>query len=559
MLGTAPFPAQGEHVAGYVRRLASANGLTDLRELKSLCGFAALSPTSPSGVWRRLAMATGLAASSIDPLRWPRLGTTRDVWLHVLGRPLRRRHLDIEHFRRCTQCLAENRILRTEWSLRHVTACGRHGSQLVDHCLACGSHLRFENTLAAWSCGNCGFDLAGGRPPPAAEDECVLSDALGRALYGSGDDRGDIAMPDSFLALPIADAAAVTDHLWRFVVATDATDDQSYSRRTPPPRLIEARRQAVAAARLLRAWPDAFRGLVGSLDLAESARTRVGASHRQFAGRGAKRLAKPPTTLSGTPIAFLTDAMKDTLNEIAGHRSGQRAPGSRARPKAMLAQPSSLPPISHADAMLRLEGRPDGRQARWWIDAGLLAEIPTAFGNAVLSTDEVSTLAASIRFVADDDPHDDAVDMDWIDRSVTCRREYDKSAFLKDLLEGRIKAWIVDPDREGLAALSFSRPSILKRAGLAQLAAWIALDAHVAMTRFRQVAVDVWPEIKLPSTASARDIAATGALRFTHYDPPGTGRRQHRWHAGDLVADIQRRSGKIEIPSTCSHGLDRRG
>lgn len=192
--------------------------------------------------------------------------------------------------------------------------------------------------------------------------------------------------------------------------------------------------------------------------------------------------------------------------------------------------------------MLRLEGRRDGRLARWWIDAGLLAETRTQAGAAVLSTDEVSALALSIAFVADDHPGGDAVDLEWIDRSITCREEYDKSAFLADLLDGRIVAWTVDPGREGLAALRFSRRSILKRAALAKLDAWTKADKHVAMSRFRETAADAWPGVEPPDTAFAREAAEKGAVRFTHYDPPGNGRRQVRWHVGDLVDEMTMRT-----------------
>ena len=533
-----PFPVVGEHVSGYVRRLASANGAVDLPAFNRLWNMPRLSPTSPSSAWRRLKAVTGLPATAIDELRWPRVGAGREVRLEVLGRPVRRIQLDLDHMRRCTECLGADHVLRVEWSLRHVTACPAHRTQLTDECLGCGRTLLLAEQSGTKTCSDCGTDFAGGRMPAATREELGLSSALASALLG-GDTHGrQSGMPPGFRALPLADAAAVVDHLRRFVTATDSHELEPQGKRAPPPGLDEARRQALAAARLLSDWPGAFIDLVGSLRSPGSARTRVGASHRQFAGRAGRLLSKAPTTLDGGPIPFLADAIRDVHDERTGHRPGQRAPGSRPRPAAEIGEPTDLPPISHADAMLRLEGRSDGRLARWWIDAGLLKEMPAPSGRAVLATDDVEANAIVLRFVACSPPADDPVDVEWIDRSVTCRREYDKSAFLRDLLHGKLDAWVVDDELEGMAALRFSKSDILRQAALARIAAWVDGDAHVAMTRFRQVALDVWPPDLVPDTASARDAAADGRLRFVHYDPPGSGRRQCRWHVGDLTRMI---------------------
>jgi len=545
-LPVSPFPVEGEHAAGYVRRLAAANGLDSLRQLLALFGIAPLSPISGPDAWEKLAVAAGLPVVRFDLLRWPRIGRTREVWLSVVRQPIRQIHLDLDHMKRCPQCLAEDGIVRAEWSLRHVTACPRHRILLSDTCGLCLWPISLNERTDVWHCGPCGTPFAEGESIEASEAQIALSAALISALRDDAEPYFS-TLPPAFLELPIGDAAAVVDFLARFALAIEEPDAQPTSRRAPPPKPAEAGRQAERAATILLGWPNSFKELLTELAPSGDARTGVGSSLRQFAGRAGKLLAKLPTTPSGTAIAFVADVVEATLGDTAGYRAGQRAPGGRVRSRARVAMPSASPPISHADAMMRLEGRADGRLARWWIDAGLLSEIRVTPDRAVLVTDEVSMLAASIAFVADDDPRPDPVDLSWIDRSVTGGHDYDKSDFLKDLLDGQIGAWVVDPERPGLSGLRFSRRSVMRRGALGKLKAWITADAHVPMTHFRKAAAQVWDEGQLPESPEARHLAASGALRFSYYDPPGDGRRQYRWHVGDLVTEVQRRSGVVEI------------
>ena len=545
-LTIAPFPAVGEHPAGYVRRLAAANGINSLREMLALYDIGPLSPISGPDAWEKLAAAAGLPVARFDVLRWRRVGRTREVWLSVMGQAVRQLHLDLEHMKRCPQCLAKDGVVRAEWSLRHVTACPQHRVLLSDACLLCHWPISLNERTDVWHCGPCGAPFSEGDGDTADEPQVALSAALISALRDDAEPYFS-TLPPAFLELPVGDAAAVVDFLARFALAIEEPDVPTTGKRAPPPKPAEARVQTQRAARILLGWPDSFRDLLLDLDPAGDARTRVGSSLHQFSGRAGRLLAKLPTTPSGTSIAFIADVVDATLGDTAGYRAGQRAPGSRVRSRARVAMPSASTPISHADAMLRLEGRADGRLARWWIDAGLLSEIRVTPDRAVLVTDEVSMLAASIAFVADEAPRPDPVDLSWIDRSVTGGHDYDKSDFLKDLLDGQIGTWVVDPDRPGLSGLRFSRRSVLRRGALGKLKAWITADAHVPMTHFRKAAAQVWDESLLPESPEARHLAASGALRFSYYDPPGDGRRQYRWHVGDLVTEVQRRSGVVEI------------
>jgi len=117
-LPVSPFPAEGEHPAGYIRRLAAANGLDSLRQMLALYELPPLSPISGPEAWTKLAAAAGLPLARFDVLRWPRVGRTREVWLSVVGQAIRQLHLDLDHLKRCPQCLAEDGIVRAEWSLR---------------------------------------------------------------------------------------------------------------------------------------------------------------------------------------------------------------------------------------------------------------------------------------------------------------------------------------------------------------------------------------------------------------------------------------------------------
>ena len=545
-LAVAPFPVPGEHVAGYIRRLASANGLDSLRQLHRLFDVAPPSPISEPATWRKLATAAGLPLSHFDLLRWPRVGRTRERWVSVMGKAIRQRHLDLDHLKRCHSCLAEDGIVRAEWSLRHVTACPTHAVPLSDECLICGWPIPLNERTHVWHCGSCGGGLLDGEAHGASEAQIAISAALIRAMRG-GTQCPSSTLPSDFDALPVADMAAVVDLLANVDSAFEESPSLSDGRRAPAPRPSEAALGSARAARMLADWPTTFMEALSELDPAGDARIQVGSSLRQFAGPVGKLLSRPPLTQSGRPIAFVADVVAAVLGSTAGYRTGQRATSSRSRASARVASATASVPISHADAMQRLEGRRDGRLARWWIDAGLLAEIRPTPDRAVFCTEEVSMLVQSIRFVADEEPRADPVDIAWIDRSVTCRDEYDKSDFLREVLDGRLGAWIVTPELEGLAGLGFSREAVLRRAALAKLRAWIRDDAHVAMFRFREVAVRVWHEDAVPRSSDARHLAAGGAVDFSYYHPPGEGRRQLRWHVGDLVALIQRSTNTIEF------------
>lgn len=348
-------------------------------------------------------------------------------------------------------------------------------------------------------------------------------------------------LPPTFVALPTADMAAVVELLADIDIAIGGgSGDGGLDRSTPT--VAEAAHRVRRAARLLEDWPVRLLGELIAEQGRVEVRSRVGPLLDQFTGRVGRLLSRPVTTRSGKPLAFITEVVETALRSSAGYETRQRATTSRSRRHARVEPPSTATPISQADAMGRLEGRRDGRLARWWVDAGLLAEIRPTPDRACLSTEEVAMLVASIRFLADDQPRPDSVNLAWVDRSLTCRTDYDKSAFLLDLLDGRIGAWTFDNAADGLAALRFSRRDIDRLAALATLDVWSRTGAHVSMSRFRALATAVWDEAALPTTSEARSLAAEGVLRGSSYDPPGSGRPQRRWHAGDLIAEVQRRT-----------------
>lgn len=136
-------PHADESGMGYYRRLAGANSLECWRNL-----------TSTAGVERNrraLLMGSDDVARNLglEPA-WTESAAQKETLIHKWGR-LHRSKSDAV----CPACLAESPYLRHHWEHAYVTACSKHGLQLVDQCNACGQHLSQERIyIGLCSCGN---------------------------------------------------------------------------------------------------------------------------------------------------------------------------------------------------------------------------------------------------------------------------------------------------------------------------------------------------------------------------------------------------------------------
>ncbi len=539
-LARVPYPCPSEHPAGYLRRLAEANGFFTLRQLRLLHGVEPLSPRSEPVAWQRLSRATALTMETFSLLQWKRMTTAGGTWLSVCGHAVRLADLDLFHLRICPLCIHANGVVRAEWSMRHVTACPIHEVQLLDRCPNCGRPALADERTDVWNCGQCGSDRRHTYGAPAQADELALARAIFAAFAKPSEPM--LNEPSDFLSLPVGSMAAIIARLAevsRLYSAERANCAPAPRIRQHPPDMAAATDQARRAWHLLTEWPERY--LETLLFLAD---TSVGpAGHRirdRFATPAGKLAVRPLRDQDAREIVFLSVPTLGFLHDALGIVPRARAPGAAARARVPRNPAIDTAPISHSAAMLRLEGRANDRLARWWIEAGLLDEHIADDGSALLSAIQVSELASRIEAFATAQPvNSQPVDVGWIDRHIAASRSFRKSHFLSALTEGSIAAWRVS-DAPGLAGFHFDSREILRLRAEAQLRAWADADDHVSLSRFNAEACSVWgPKAQLDMRECDK-LARLGRITMTRYEPPGdNSRRQKRWSARDLIAHAE--------------------
>lgn len=122
-------PQDDESGLGYYRRLAADNVLSNWRELAGLAGVQRNRST--------LLMHADFVAGQLGlESEWANFASQQEIACRSWGR-LHRAQTDAV----CPVCLAEDGYLRHYWGHTYVTACHRHGINLVDRCNECGEQL----------------------------------------------------------------------------------------------------------------------------------------------------------------------------------------------------------------------------------------------------------------------------------------------------------------------------------------------------------------------------------------------------------------------------------
>lgn len=236
LLPVRPQPAAGESIAGYLMRVASANGF---KSVSQLCAAAARCGSAPLGVlfeWLALTREARGRVFGVLPRRWfsapPPLGLSVADFNHSVRRW-------------CPVCLAERQVLDGVWGLKLVCACQVHGIWLHDTCPRCGEPQRWAGT-EIHRC-HCGALLSSSAPDAA--DEAVLK--LTRAVQGMPSVWPWLASPE----ITTAHWHRAVRYLGGFGAATPP------SRPGQPAmlhRMTQSRALISGAAGLLDNWPENF-------------------------------------------------------------------------------------------------------------------------------------------------------------------------------------------------------------------------------------------------------------------------------------------------------------
>ena len=163
----------GESLAGYLARLAEANGYHGIHALLRAAETPYSGPirsrilrlyADPLQLARISRIAVGdarhLEHFECEALPHPARMPARAP-LEALFRHARRVDVDALLPSRtpvCPRCLGEFGYVREEWDLAPVTVCSVHGCRLIDQCTTCHAALRLDRPQIAF-CGKCRRDL----------------------------------------------------------------------------------------------------------------------------------------------------------------------------------------------------------------------------------------------------------------------------------------------------------------------------------------------------------------------------------------------------------------
>lgn len=165
LLNTFP-PYCDESGLGYYRRLSSSNSLWKWREVATIANVTKYKSSlfeSPDFVASQL---------ELEPA-WTRMASKQDAASRALRRMHRQRYDAI-----CPCCLDEKVYLRQNWEHAFVTACPKHGCQLIEKCPACAGWLSTEREHIELC--PCSQDLRSATPQPAKPLHRWLSGLLCR-------------------------------------------------------------------------------------------------------------------------------------------------------------------------------------------------------------------------------------------------------------------------------------------------------------------------------------------------------------------------------------------
>ena len=317
--GPLPFtvlPQPGENVHGYVRRLAAANGHSNLATFSSAIGVVGIGPLSGDETWDRLRAAVDLGPDALEPMRWRAFRAAGGHRVRVLGNALAPGHVDARSARICPDCLVGDGLHRDIWSLQAVRACPLHGTVLLEACPVCGTTFSpAARRPTGCGCGARFADLAA----PAAGAGVVRVARNVALLLGPATALG-IPRPPWGLELPAALATVGLFDLLCLVellgtaatVPTDldvptATRSRNYLRsgRRGHSTVGGALEAVAAADRIIVAWPHAFHELLEAV----TARGLPGGMDEAFSTPVGRSLRYPPRGADGLPLRVVHESV----------------------------------------------------------------------------------------------------------------------------------------------------------------------------------------------------------------------------------------------------------
>lgn len=539
-LGAVPLPLPHEHLAGYVRRLAAANGLTQIDQFYRLIGVRRIEPTGSDETWRALATATGFDEASFSHLRLPEKAWQRHGPFTVDGLEVSTQQMVGVAFRCCPQCLREDGIVRSRWFLHHVTACLKHGSALVDVC-TCGRalthrYLRLDLTCTcSVSVGEIDADLSS-----AAED--ALCTALGE------EPRGGPVLAAGFMALPAQEKLAVIERVG--TLALLAAEDAPLTKRNtffpkkpdaiPTGRSLAGSRAVVEAAiAILADWPAAYRRLLDGLVDRAPYREEAWPILRRLQTKAGFLAVRPLRNARGEMIGFINDERDRFMREVLGVRMYQgsvRPTGPAfepvsggARAASLKLRPEDYMPAKEAAAAL---GGTAASGLQGWVAAGLVELQRSRRGGHLVVRQSVLDALALFRNLPPDDGRTGLVGFSVYSRQLG--RGYNRGDFLLDIVQGRIEAHVRHPEVPAIESLAVSAADLARQAATARVGRHILADEFLESRRLRRRLSDLWTDCGPMDVEHLKHLVSTGAVRSR------VGKHGHEYSVHDMADHLQR-------------------
>ena len=539
-LARIPLPAPGEHAAGYLRRLADENGLL-LGDFRTLFGIRRISPRSQPEAWARLADGLGLPVSTFAPLVWRSVSPQATRWLSFLGHEIHDSFLHLTSTQLCRLCLTTSPIIRSAWSLRHLTACQIHKVQLSDACSHCGKPISLTRSYFAWTCSRCGADFRQGPTILAAADELTIADLLEARLSGAASAeplpaRHPLEPTTSSLHEMLASLAYLGS--LNQIAAADSVPRRVRSRHAP--LLLSAtatpdqiRRDNRLALELLQEWPAQYHALLDSLVDKQPAPPKASPLLQRFATTAGIFAVRPLRDRVGEALPAITSIRLEYLQARVGYRPRTRIP----RKSSAAVAPGSKPGtnmMSQEAVRRELFGR-STVSLMPWIKAGVLTPNQMNNGGIGFSSDEVRTLTAFAENLPPPPENDPGLLPLFPSLSRLAQRPGASADFLRSILTRKTAAYSSGP---GLSNITVPGEALRHAHAVAALRHMISDGRYTDLSKIKAFTKELWGPLAFLRELEATQLIAARKLRFRRASYARRG-APRLYNVGDIVRDIQ--------------------
>ncbi|MEA2552371.1 MAG: hypothetical protein QOJ65_547, partial [Fimbriimonadaceae bacterium] len=517
LIAHVPVPLAGEHIVGYLRRLAQRNRLPGLRYTTRLMDVVDITPRSADHVWDRLVESLNVRPSFVEPLRWREAPGGVRSWLRFFGHDVHDTYLHLQKMRICRRCASDTDTILGIWSLRHLTACPVHGTKLAESCSRCGKPFKFH-TYNCWTCTDCSTDFRDGADEPADEREVAVASSLIAAATGTSISPAIRSrFPRAWHRASLQERLTTLEYLGQLSQLNEADDIPRYFKRQFRQIIIDAhrttdehRKTIVAAADILSNWPKAYQALLDGLVDRNPNPTASTPLVRRFSTTAGLYAIQGLKHRDGRDLSFIADARFPFLAKRIGYRRGGRdllQPYATWRRKEQTEVDSNL--ISTAKAReLLCKGEAN---LTVLTKGGLATAVKQRSGILAWPRDKIEAIRAELATLPDPPANMSSLipATDILRRPAP--RSYPHHFLLRDILSGTMPAYSTGPT----LAETYLYPSHLEYLQSVHiLGNWIAEGSYRELQFFNRHAIQVWGPMGHYKLREAMQIVAAGELDY---------------------------------------------